>query len=500
MEWLTRQHILVDAGLDLLEINELHLTAAVNRHARFTFSGRLSREQAKRASRESQSDKLIHLVLDGQTVFCGLPQRIEVREINGAFTINVIALSCTWRLQWTPQSYFYQYTRQRFRDMLEKAVKTAKGGMIATKGGEKIRKPVLQYEQDAWDFALRTASMIQTVITPDISADHPQICLGLPQGKCYTADKAQFQNRLRFQRFRKDNQTRQRDVDAGDYRSFSLKDKRIFRLGDRISSQDVDMPVMELNIWYNGDIVINNYTLGNEADFTPPKWENPYQGGLMLEGKVNAVSGDMVQVCLNIPDDAEEHGATWFDYAPLSNNGMYAMPPVETPLALQWMSGLDGDCKAVRTVRDGAKLDHYLERSVQTEYGKRMYMTPTHVSFFSDSNSICLRNGIQIRTGRKLKLRADKGITLHSSKRLRMRTPEEVFITKPGVTSGILMAGRRIHIKSKQTKYLSNGNGKLLSLPWREPIKQATLKAETVTALSGMIPKMASMKEGLDCL
>ena len=67
---------------------------------------------------------------------------------------------------------------------------------------------------------------------------------------------------------------------------------------------------------FKDGVLINQYILGAQAGFALPYRGNPVQTGLMLEGTVKAVEGESVQVCLQIPDDAQEGKASWFEYAP----------------------------------------------------------------------------------------------------------------------------------------------------------------------------------------
>ena len=99
---------------------------------------------------------------------------------------------------------------------------------------------------------------------------------------------------------------------------------------------------------FKDGVLINQYILGAQAGFALPYRGNPVQTGLMLEGTVKAVEGESVQVCLQIPDDAQEGKASWFEYAPAANNGMYAMPPAGTVVSLEWMGQ---PCAAVKNCR-----------------------------------------------------------------------------------------------------------------------------------------------------
>ena len=214
----------------------------------------------------------------------------------------------------------------------------------------------------------------------------------------------------------------------------------------------------------------------------------------MLEGTVKAVEGESVQVCLQIPDDAQEGKASWCEYAPVTNNGMYAMPPAGTAVSLEWMGQKDGECKAVRTVRGGEKLPDYAERSMITEYGKQMNMGPSALSFLSDSNWIGLEDGIKLNAGGRLKLSAGRNISIWSEKRISVRTPQQMFVSIKANPSSIWMEGRRIHIKSVRSSLRSNNSKALTAMPCREIINPVALQAGTVLALAGMTPATAGGK------
>ena len=494
MAWMTRQDITI-GGYQLMELSQFQIQAEVNQHGKLYLEGMLSEDTVRRLETTDQSGQTIQIIAAGKVIFTGQPERIEIRTFNGCHTMKLEAAGFSNQLSLVPHSYFYQDTAQSYEDMLRKAVEHCGGSLIAVQGQERIPAPVLQYCQSAWDFGLRTASMLHTVIVPNLAADYPQICLGLPEGTRYEVNPSALEKRVAFSRQRYDeaaqtgqNHTRQ------EYISYICEDERIFCLGDRITADGDEWAVMSLSHSFKDGVLINQYILGAQAGFALPYRGNPVQTGLMLEGTVKAVEGESVQVCLQIPDDAQEGKASWFEYAPAANNGMYAMPPAGTVVSLEWMGQKDGECKAVRTVRGGEKLPDYAERSMITEYGKQMNMGPSALSFLSDSNWIGLEDGIKLNTAGRLKLSAGRNISIHSRKSVSLRMPQQLFMSIKGIPSSIWMEGGRIHIKSAQSSLKSNNGKAMTAMPYREIINPVALQAGTVLALAGMTPATAGGK------
>lgn len=493
MARLTVNDIEIDMGLTIRVLHSFYINTRVNCHGYMRCTGILYPESGREANTHTLSNRRVAVSIGGQPVLAAIVQKLEIRQENEVYHFSLYATTSSVLLDFKPLNYFYQNARQTWAEMVRKAIRRGEGSCIATTGKERIRIPILQYRETPWEFARRMAAQISTVITVDSLSESPGICLGIPNGTNRVVDKERLVRDYGVLASRRDVLLRE---DAAKFHdTYYIEDERIFRLGDVVDTGTTCKPIVSIEHILNGDILENHYTIADATAVLEEPWENEKQAGLMLDGTVIAVAADQVKVCLHIPDDAENERATWFDYAPVTNNGMYAMPPVGTGAALQWMSSERGDCKAVRVVRDGTALPStYEHRSFITEHHRHLHMGPNFLSFLSGGNRLIMRKGIWIRTKKRIRLTAGKDIEIAAEKSLSVKSPEEVFITRTGIISNVWMKAREIHVKSADTFIRNNGTGALLPTPRRKFLKSVKVKSSTLAVLLGALPKQAGTK------
>ena len=496
MERFTAGNIKIDGICNTDVLLEWEITAEVNNHCYMEYTGLIRNKDTAHAALKSKlSNNTIRCYVHNTLVFCGYPTFLDITDNVDTCIIHVIAISFTKNLDVYPSDYFFQDVSQSYANTIEKAFGKHNGALISTAGNTQIGKPILQYRETSWQYALRISSKLGVVLTPNKLSNLPQACLGISNGT-----KREVSNIFKvltqqsfYSLMQRDNWYQ--DTVPGDFQCYRLEDEKLFNLGDRIILENSELSVVRLNNKLINGIIVNNYAIGKERLFAPPLFENEKQVGLSLEGVVIDVCGEELKLRLDIPDDANNNKAYWFYFSPETCNGMYSMPPRNTRVALEWKNSSDGDARVIRCVRVRESLREYEYRSLKTEYGKVMEMMPDKVAYFSDSNTLLLNKGIRKSTEKRMRIKAKKNVMQQSHLFVRYKTPEELAFAKANTPSSMLMSAQEIHVKSPATTTASGSTKPATFIPAREIFPGVTVNQDVAMKISGMRPVATSMGE-----
>ena len=471
-------------------LRTLSLEAGVNRHAVLTYSGYIDESAGgSLAERKTQGEQMA-LEIGGTPVFRGVVSSVEVSGDNGLFILTVSCVSSSKLTDLTPHSRSFQDVRMSYGEMLERVYQAADDASIITPGGDcRIGAPLLQYQETDWAYTLRMAGRIGAAVVPNLTAQGAQVSFGLPKGNRYTVSPAETEymiQRRNMHYIRSDLEYD--DTRYKDFLQYTIRDSRLFRLGDRITIQDEELSVVELRIWMESGLVESEYLLGCERAFCAPRRNNEIQAGLTLSGTVLDTEGQTVKVHLDIDEEQEKSKAYSFPYAPQTNNGMYCMPQIGTKVMLRWKSGQDGDAVAIHCIRTNSIGDYHY-RYFTTEFGKQLAMLPAALSFSGDSNSVKLQDssGIAVKTSGHISLKAAKLLKIHSLKHVVIKTPELIKFSKAGTDAAIDVSGGNMHLHAPKVFVHGNLKGRILPAKpvYKRPLRM--ISAQLIAAAAGMI-------------
>lgn len=471
-------------------LRTLSLEAGVNRHGVLTYSGYIEEASGiALVERRAQGEQMT-LEIGGTPVFRGQISSVEANKENGLLLLAVSCVSSSKLTDLTPHSRSFQDVRMSYGEMLERVYQAADDASIITPGGDcRIGAPLLQYQETDWAYTLRMAGRIGAAVVPNLTAQGAQVSFGLPKGNRYTVSPAETEYMIqrRNMHYIRSN-LEYDDTRYKDFLQYTIRDSRLFRLGDRITIQDEELSVVELRIWMESGLVESEYLLGRERAFCAPRRNNEIQAGLTLSGTVLDTEGQTVKVHLDIDEEQEKSKAYSFPYAPQTNNGMYCMPQIGTKVMLRWKSAQDGDAAAIHCIRTNGMGDYHC-RYFTTEFGKQLAMLPAALSFSGDTSSIKLQDsrGIAVKTSGHISLKAAKLLKIHSLKRVVMKTPELMKFSKAGTDAAIDVSGGNMHLHAPKVFVHGNLNGRVLPAKpvYKRPLRM--ISAQLIAAATGMI-------------
>jgi len=514
------QYIMNDVKIEgsylIRNLLELTMDVGVNRHGTLTYGGYVSEDDALRYIQQSSDMQIVSVSLHDELEFCGYVQSISAEFQNELCYLRVTLSSSSSLMGIHPRDRFFQDVRNTYEDIITEAFNDSNmGHVVAIRGKERIMKPILQYRETDWQFAIRMAGRLCTVVIPDVLSPDPQILLGVPKRRviddlnciAYTIRnnsdeymrKQALQNSLKryVGQYGYENSSYY-EVNHSNFISYEITSDNRYKLGDSVRINGSLFIIMQKNLVYEKGEIREYYTLGEERGFAVPFHQNKRISGLELEGKVIYRYGQRVIIILDIDADRRDCEKTWFNYSPPSNNGMYSMPLKDEKAMLQWQSEADEDVLVVRPVRkDNQYMPDPGRRHFLTEHDNHLMMVPDKVEYTNPVGSIKWLGGIgfDISTGKNLNLSAGSDISIKSKAQVRIYSPERITVCKTGIESSIDMLGDEIHVKAERNVKIDSKINKYrkIELPERDP--NFTISLATASKLAAAAPQMINAKK-----
>lgn len=517
----TMSDVSIEGAYQIPNVTELSMDIGVNRHGVLIYGGIIPESLVLPYIRQDAAQQAMRVFIGEQLEFYGYPQDINVSCQLGHYYLRVTLVTSSQLMDLYPCARLFQDTDYTYEELLKEAYEdTGIGNLVAVRGKERITRPILQYCETDWQFTLRMAARLGTIVMPNVFSE-PQLALGIPprttqeepNDTIYSVKRTagEYRRKQAIQTILQRNDAygyrsnrSYGDVDYHNFLCYTMESCNRYQLGDRVSVDGTTFTVMQKTLEYKKGEIRERYLLGHENDFAVPFYHNKMIAGLELTGTVLDRSDQSLQLLLDIDAWRKECDKTWIGYAPTSNNGMYSMPLVGEKVVLQWQSAGDDDVIAVRPFRqNGQDLPHNMERHFLTEHDNHLIMVSGKMAYQTPIGSISWlqHQGFDLSSAKQITIRAEQDLTITSQAQVRMYSPEEISICKvqPELSgeeneictlkpkSSIDLFSNELHIKAKKkVKSTSKVNQyKRTILPKR--IKPFSISASVAAKLSASV-------------
>jgi len=464
----TMGEVKIDGNYPVNEVLELSMDVGANRHGRLIYGGLVSEEDAQRYIRQSADGEVVSVFLRDEIEFCGCPHEVLVEHQNSHWYLRVTLVTTSKLMDVYPCNRFFQDTSYSFKDMLTEAYEdSGAGSVVAIRGQEEIWRPILQYRETDWNFTLRMAGRLGTVIFPNVASGEPQVFLGVPNRPAITETNDIVYSVGRYPDEYRRKFAMNEWIEFQNFLCYRMRSDNRYKLGDSVSIDEKVLTVMQKTFKYERGEIVEHYVLGHEEEFAVPLHHNTQIAGLELEGKVLMRADQKLAILLDIDAERSECGKTWFCYAPTSNNGMYSMPLVDEKVMLSWQSEVDCNALVVRPYRkNGRAMPHHGERHFLEENENHLMMVPNKVEYTNLVGSMkwLASVGFDISTCNNFDICAENDILIKSKKQVQVFSPERISVCKVETKeieeefqittiytpiSSIDMLGNEMHIKAR---------------------------------------------------
>lgn len=379
---------------------------------------------------KSETEQEVTISLgDKGALFCGLVESaVWEQEAAEVYRVELQLISGSIALDREKESMSFQDVGKSYAEIVEQAVSSTQGAycICTTGSGQKPMRPVIQYAETDWEFAKRLASMVGTVVYPEVCRHGAYLWFGIPacngERACphigaYTHGISNIFYELG-------------GMAAGysrkNFEYYKIECGEDYKVGANIAYAGGIWRVLEKHIKLDRGEFLFAYLLGKSCLAAAKRAYNPLLAGRSIHGTVIAAGGDAVKLHLDI--DKEQNTALAYPYKWVPDTGsvMYCMPECGTTVSLYFPDEDERNAVAVNCIRhNGAacsEMEDTSKRALTTEEGKRLYLESENM-------------GLDIKaSGHKVSMEDESGIILKSGKAMNISAVKGIGINAKAVT------------------------------------------------------------------
>ncbi len=418
MEIKIGNQIMLESILPILKVEEFKFVWEPNKHAFLNLEGYLN-EYAENNLEKAYGSKIrLWFEEGGITLFHGYLINVKVNHEGKTSKVSLRAVSASFRVDGKPESESFQNPDMNYAEIARRTAERAGARVICTEGnGVSIGKPVIRYEETAWQFVIRLASHMGTCIVPDIVTGEQAFWFGMRKGNripSFTGEEYSV------------GICRQRDG-GGIHTVYKADSREFYKIGDRTNVDGAEVTICSVEAFFQKGELTFRYLM-KKKETVNVLYQEAFTG-LGLKGTIIEVVKEQVRIALDI-DGGKETGGYFYRWYPETGNSLYAMPEPGTRAVL-YVGERDEREAFVLHSLPNAMGDrwYYKSRHLDTKEGNMLHLNEESIDISNGgSRTVCLGNGfVSANSGQKLYISAEGGVKM-SAKRIIMRTPDELNI------------------------------------------------------------------------
>lgn len=229
---------------------------------------------------------------------------VRVDYVGDTREIRLKAASGSFRIDRKKKSVSFQNPDETYAQIAQKTAESAGARLICTEGSsEPIKRPIIRYQETAWQFGMRLASHLRTCIVPDIVTGERDFWFGMRKGVSipllageeYTVEMC-------------------RNRDGGNVTAvYKVKSREFYGIGDKTTLDGVEWIVCEVKAVFQKGELTFRYLLKRE-EMVKPVYLDSFTG-LGLKGTIAEARNEQVRIVLDI-DEGRETGQYFYDWYP----------------------------------------------------------------------------------------------------------------------------------------------------------------------------------------
>lgn len=474
MEQTLNSYIVIEP-FELERLQELKIDKRMNEHVKLTFKGIVpeSRKDSYVQMADAQTEIVVKEV-DEQgkrvTLFHGMILDVEIYMAQGVYFISVDAVSNTYKLDLQPVDRSFQQIGLAYRSLMNQVIGAYPQADLIdyASNGSSLESMILQYQESDWQLLKRLASHFHMGIVPAAMDERILCYVGLPElgskGKL-TVHNYRVQKRMDL--YQQAQRARIPGVSQHDFVFYEVESPQVLDVGHEVEFNGKKLLVSQVGMVLEQGVLKRRYTLAREGGLVIPKQYNTMIVGASVQGQVLAVSKDTVKVHLNMDSAQDEGTACWLPYSTIyasaDNAGWYFMPEQGDNVRIYFPTHEEKDAFATSSVAKsggsggGASgggapgsgvgaagagtgvggsdpMQDPEIKTLKTKNGKMIVLAPDYIMISGDGVSILLED--------------ENGITLTSSKDIKVTATENVILQSKNIT---LAAGEKVEMSCKDS-------------------------------------------------
>ena len=420
MELNINHELRIESKIPFQSVKDFSFEWKPNQHTTLEINGYI--DQNITYGKESFYDSKIRIwkEQDKETIFCGYITNVSEEKTGSFIEVHIIAQSTSCKLDQKTEKRSFQAVEKTYAQIARKAVEQGGGQIICTEGNNSpIGKPLIQYNETAWEFSKRLASRLTTCIVADIISGEAALWFGMRNGNTvpplpedeYTINIVRLPHR--------DGSQTETEYQAESREFYKLGDKTVF-CGRRLIICGVSAR------FQHGELIFR-YLLKNKEICKKIYQENLI--GLGLSGTVVDVRQEQIKIALDI-DGGKSTGNYFYNWYPETGNALYAMPEIGARVEVCFGSWDEKDGFGMNCfLKKLENRDYYINKYFHIIGGESFHLFNEDISFY---NVIlyCLTSGngfITVYCSQKVFVLSKNNINIEA-KKIQINAPEEFTI------------------------------------------------------------------------
>ena len=454
-----RERVITCDKFNFINVLEVESRKAVNEHAVFYIKGHIAETDDNYVLRSSAGQGVQFTAFDSEgskKIFGGIIRDINIYHENEMRTLTLTVTSRSVLMDIDRETRTFQDRNMTYQTVTSRMEeKNSSFNFIwPTHGGRSIGSMTVQYNETDWNYAIRLAGRIGTVVIPDYLLNNPYISIGMTRRPAKPGIPAiSYSMKKDVQQYRDSKSSG--GFSERDAICYIVKSREIFDLCDQVPFLGLPLFVYAIDTKYEGDQLVHYYTLKEQSGFYTKNLFNRDINGVSLRGTVKEIQGDEVRVYVN--DDVAQTEHKWFKYAtPFSQPdgyGWYFMPEIGDEIRLQFPSEKEHDAYVSSAVHitHGNRANPEI-KYIRTIYNQTIQFDPEKIWIDDgEGSSITLHkgSGISIETNKMIDVDAQSNIALSAQGKVMIAGEGGVVAQKGG---SVVSIDDAIDISSEHTR------------------------------------------------
>ena len=376
-----------------------------------------------------------------ERVFCGMMELWIVEEMGALKKLYFEAVSYTVRLDWKKRVRVFQKQNQRFEEIITFfADSNTKSSCIFTEDLHKKTDSILvQYQETDWEFLIRVASYLNTVIIPDCTNNRACYYLGLPKiEREFLDESSHYRVQENIAEWKQKKNGGLETLGIQDVTDYIVSSDKYMELCTPVEFQGKSLRVAEIRSkWENGE-VLHEYRLRTDYGFKTVSYFNPFISGLSMKGRVEDVKEEKVRIKVLDTEGGFDENSHWFDFATVYASGKnalwYCMPEKGDMIRIYFPDSCEKNAFVLSAVhleqQRGWKLEPE-KKFIRTVDDKEIRLEPECIKITNHKGmSIELndKTGILIKGNKDIQIRSSGGINLDGGEDVNIIGKSGVFL------------------------------------------------------------------------
>jgi len=349
---------------EYIEILDLQMSKGVNRHSEAFVKGVIA---------DDVEDKYVTMALDmpdveiyaldfesGEIVlFHGVVEDLKITTLNGLRVMELRLMSRSRILDTVSQITVFQNPNLTY-DGLVRAVLTPNLNAEALMNcgeGVRIGQMLVQYEETAWEFLIRMASMHNDVLVANDVLPGIKLYFGFPRKPVLNEEAISpisYELKRVNDEFYCTNENKLSGFDDGGAVCFIIKERVIRHLGEEVEFLNKRLWVVGIESKMEGLELIHIYTFMDELGPRTLTKRNHKIIGASLSGRVSEVVDIRIKVALNHAHSNNTDEVMWHPYstpyASPDGTGWYAPPEIGDDIRLFCPTDIENEAYTISDV------------------------------------------------------------------------------------------------------------------------------------------------------